>query len=253
MAARAYKVKEVAQLSGVTVRALHHYDAIGLLSPKRRTSAGYRLYGDDDLLRLQQILVYRELGLPLEKIKKILADPDFDSERALVEQRRQLQARVDQTHAMIAAVDVALQTLRGERPMSTKDIFGGFDPSKHEAEAEQRWGDTPAYAESQRRTKGYSEEDWARIKAETDALMKRIAAAHAAGTAATDAAAMDLAEEHRLQIDRFYYPCSHATHEGLGQMYTADPRFTKNLDAYGEGVAAYLSAAIEANARRAED
>ncbi|MCH9684340.1 MAG: MerR family transcriptional regulator [Deltaproteobacteria bacterium] len=252
MAAETYKVKDVARLSGVTVRTLHHYDAIGLLCPTRRTSAGYRLYAQADLLRLQQILVYRELGLPLEKIKMVVSDPQFDARAALVEQRAQLAAKAEQTRDMIRAVDAALRALQGDEDMNTEDLFDGFDPKKYEAEVEQRWGGGAEYAESVRRTKSYSKDDWVRIKAETHDLMQRIAAQHEAGVPPTDPVAMDLAEEHRLQIDRFYYPCSHAMHGNLGQMYTADVRFRDNLDEYGDGVAAFLSAAIEANGQRAE-
>ncbi|MEM9453589.1 MAG: MerR family transcriptional regulator [Myxococcota bacterium] len=250
MAARTYKVKEVARLSGVTVRTLHHYDAIGLLSP-RRTSAGYREYSEADLLRLQQILVHRELGLPLERIRAILADPTHDPRQVLLKQRARLRARVQQTNAMIRAVDAALRALQGEQIVNMKELFDGFDPAEYEDEVKERWGHTKAYAQSTERTRGYSREDWARIKSETDELMQRIAAEVAAGTAPTDEAAMDLAEEHRLQIDRFFYSCSHQMHRNLGQMYMADSRFEQNLDKHGEGVAAFLSAAIEANGDRA--
>ncbi len=124
--------------------------------------------------------------------------------------------------------------------MNAKALFDGFDPSKHEAEVEERWGDTEAYRESRRRTKNYSKEDWVRIKGLDDALMKKLAVAVAAGAAPTDDASMELAEEHREHIDRFYYPCSHAMHENVAQMYTADASFQKNLDAHGQGVAALM-------------
>ncbi len=250
MASGTYKVKEVAELSGVTVRTLHHYDTIGLLSPARRTAAGYRLYDEADLLRLQQILLYRELGLPLEQIKAVMSEPSFDAQSALLEQRRRLAERAQQTQAMLSAVDAALRALRGETTVNANNIFDGFDASKYEAEAKQRWGDTDAYKESTRRTKGYSPEDWERIKGESHDLMQRIAAQLESGAAPTQEAVMDLAEEHRLQIDRFYYPCTHAMHRNLGHMYTADARFEANLDKYGDGVAAFLSAAIAANADR---
>ncbi|MEM6989237.1 MAG: MerR family transcriptional regulator [Myxococcota bacterium] len=252
MAEGRYKVKEVAALSGVTVRTLHHYDTIGLLCPTARTSAGYRLYDDAALLRLHQILVYRELGLALEQIRAVLEDPDYDPVVALAEQRERLVARAEHTQSMIHAVDAALRTLRGERVMNMKEIFDGFDPSEHEAEAKRRWGDTEAYKESARRTKGYSEDDWRRIKAETDDLLRRLAAALAAGVASDSPEAVALAEEHRLQIDRFFYPCSHAMHRNLALMYTADARFEANLDKHGAGVAAFLSAAIQANADASE-
>src|SRR5688572_19997454 len=105
---RTYQVKEVAELSGLTVRALHHYDSIGLLVPSLRTAAGYRLYRADDLLRLQQILIGRELGLPLEQIRQSLDEPSFDRRRALQQQRTALERRAQRYGEMIRAIDVAL-------------------------------------------------------------------------------------------------------------------------------------------------
>ena len=176
-----YKVKEVAELTGLSVRALHHYDAIGLVSPKRRTSAGYRLYTEADLLALQQVLVYRELGLPLERIKQIVNDPAFDRQAAFQEQRRQLEDKLENTHAMLRAVDKALAALKGEPIMDHKELFDGFDPAEYEEEAKERWGDTDAYKESARRTKRYGPEDWKALKAENDEIMSALAELLAAG------------------------------------------------------------------------
>src|SRR5438552_18680098 len=176
MAKRTYLVKEVAALSGVTVRALHHYDELGLLTPSGRSGGGYRLYDDDDLLRLQQILIGRELGLSLEEIRRSLDDPSFDRRRALVAQRAELEKRAQQAQAMLRAVDAAI-ALIDSRPsqdqnqptgetMDMKQIFDGFEPAKFEAEAEQRWGDSDAFKESQKRTARYTKEDWQRLAAE---------------------------------------------------------------------------------------
>jgi|SRR6478609_5351672 len=148
---RTYQVKEVAELSGVSVRALHHYDEIGLLVPKGRTDAGYRLYDDQDLLRLQQIFIGRELGLSLEQIRRSLDDPSVDRKALLRQQRKSLRERAEQAQAMLRAVDRALALIEGET-MDMKRIFDGFEPSKYEAEAEQRWGNSDAFRESKRRT-----------------------------------------------------------------------------------------------------
>lgn len=250
VADKTFKVKEVAELTGLSVRALHHYDAIGLVSPEKRTSAGYRLYTEADLVALQQVLVYRELGLPLERIKQIVNDPAFDRQAAFEDQRRQLEHKLENTHAMLRAVDKALAALKGVPIMNAKELFDGFDPAEYEEEAKERWGDTDAYKESARRTKGYGPEEWKALKAENDEIMSELAKLVVAGGKPTDEAAMDLAERHRLHIDRWFYPCAHAMHRGLGQMYVADERFTQNIDKFGEGVAALLSAAIEANADR---
>lgn len=240
----------MARLAGVTVRSLHHYDQIGLLVPSGRSARNYRLYTDDDLLRLQQILIGRELGLSLEAIRDLLDDPNFDHRRALIEQRAVLQHRISDAHRMIHAIDAALRQLepQGETTMNPKDLFDGFDPQAHEAEANARWGNTSAWAEAQRRTKQYDRATWETIRAEEAEIVAGLAALAAKGVEATDNAARELAERHRLHIDRWYYPCDHAMHQGLAQMYTQDPRFTAHFDKHGEGVATYVSAAIVANA-----
>jgi DNA-binding transcriptional MerR regulator len=237
---RTYKVADVARLSGVSIRALHHYDAIGLLVPTGRTEAGYRLYNDADLLRLQQILIQRELGFPLEEIKRALDDPRFDQRQALVEQRRRLEEKAHALGAMLRAV--------GDT-MEMKELFGGFDPSQYEAEVEQRWGG-PALDESKRRVKGYTGADWKRQQAEQGAIYGEAVAAMQRGIEPTSAGAMDIAERHRLSIDRWFYPCSKATHAGLADMYEADERFRASIDRAGEGLTTFLAAAIRANAAR---
>ena len=128
----AYTVGEFAILAGVSVRTLHHYDAIGLLSPSGRTDAGYRLYGHEELEQLQQILLYRELDLPLDAIARIMVDPGFDRRAALVTQRAQLAARAGRMEAILAAIDAALDALAKGEPMRDADmfeVFGDFDPT----------------------------------------------------------------------------------------------------------------------------
>jgi DNA-binding transcriptional MerR regulator len=251
---RLYQVSQVAELAGVSVRTLHHYDAIGLLAPSARSPAGYRLYDDDDLLRLQQVVIGRELGLSLEDIRRSLDDPGFDRRAALLAQREQLRTRVHRTTAMVDAIDRALALVQETDPMNIdmKQLFDGFDPEQHEDEARERWGGTDAYAASKRRTRSYSRADWERLHAEQAAVYADAAAALAAGTAADADAAMAIAERHRLSIDRWFYPCSHAMHRGLADMYEADERFAANIDKHGAGLTAYLAAAIRANAAKAQ-
>jgi DNA-binding transcriptional MerR regulator len=248
-------VKEVAAMAGVSVRALHHYDDIGLLAPRARSTSGYRLYDEGDLLRLQQILIGRELGLSLEEIRRSLDDPRFDRRAALLSQRAQLEERSRQTGRMIAAIDAALVLLDAPEPkeeeaMDMKSIFDGFDPSQYEAEAKQRWGQTDAYKTSQTRAKSYRKEDWEQIKTEQDAIYADLAAAMTTGKPASGQEAMDVAERHRLSIDRWFYPCSQAMHVGLADMYESDERFAANIDKYGAGLTAYFAEAIRANAKR---
>ncbi len=181
---RTYQVKEVAALSGVSVRALHHYDAIGLLVPRLRSDAGYRLYVDDDLLRLQQIVIGRTLGLSLEAIRRSLDDPGFDRRTALIEQRRALEGRAKQAAAMIRAIDVAIGVLDAEghedavmhapesedmsmsSKVDMKTIFDGFDPDVYAGEARERWAGTKAYEASMTRAKSYGEQEWTAVRDE---------------------------------------------------------------------------------------
>jgi DNA-binding transcriptional MerR regulator len=249
---RTYQVSEVAQITGISVRALHHYDEIGLLVPTGRTGAGYRLYDDDVLLRLQQILIGREQGLALEEIRRLLDDPHFDRREALLAQRRHLQQRVEQAAEMIRAIDAALAILDdgpGEN-MEMKQIFDGFEPSQYEAEVKARWGNTDSYKESVKRTKSYGPLDWERIRAEQASIYADSSAALQAGIAPESVEAMDIAERHRLSIDRWFYPCTFAIHTGLADGYEADCRFAENIDKFGAGLTPFLAAAMRANARR---
>jgi DNA-binding transcriptional MerR regulator len=240
----------LARLAGVTVRTLHHYDAIGLLSPKRRSGKGYRLYGADDLLRLQQIMIRRELGMSLEQIQLALDDPDFDLRTALLEQRTAIEARRQRSEDMLRNIDAALAALEQpqETTMNMRELFDGFDPADYEQEAEQRWGSSEAWAESKRRTKQYGPEDWKQMKAEADAINRELAQLLQSGAPPDGEAARALAERHRLHIDRWFYPCGPSMHVGLGHMYVADERFAANYEKYAVGLTAYLAAAIEANA-----
>jgi MerR family transcriptional regulator, thiopeptide resistance regulator len=255
---RTYQVKEVARIAGVSVRALHHYDEIGLLAPSGRTQAGYRLYSEDDLLRLQQILIGRELGLPLEEIKRSLDDPSFDRRAALEKQRKELASRAERAVAMLRAVDAALAASRNEggetmKEMSKEEIaalFDGFDPSRYEDEVEERWGKTDAYAEAARRTSKYTKADWERYKAESHQIMSDAAKLFGSGVAFDCDDAMAVAERHRLSMDRWFYPCAPEMHAGLADMYEADARFAESIDRYAAGLTAWWSSAIRANARR---
>lgn len=252
---RWYQVREVAALSGVTVRALHHYDAIGLLVPSGRTTAGYRLYDDHDLLRLQQILLGRELGLSLEAIRRSLDDPAFDRRGALLAQRAELAARAARTAQLLRAIDAALTVIE-ETDMSTVDIrqiFDGFDPTDHAAEAQQRWGGTEAHRTSMRRTRRYTEADWRALRDEQAAIYAAAAAALAAGVRPEEPPAMDVAERHRQSIDRWFYACSAKLHAGLADLWEADPRFAASIDKHGAGLTRFLAAAVRANAVRGSD
>ncbi|WP_328955769.1 MerR family transcriptional regulator [Kitasatospora purpeofusca] len=246
-------VGAVARIAKVTVRTLHHYDEIGLLSPRGRTPAGYRRYDEADLGRLQRILFYRELGFPLEEIAAVLDDDSVSPSEHLRRQHQLLTDRIAHLQKLAAAVEHAMEAEKMGiqlTPEEKFELFGEHYREEWETEAEQRWGSTGAWAESQRRTGGYGKADWERIKAEGDALNARLVEAFTAGEPADGGPATGLAEEHRQQITGNFYECGHEMHCCLAEMYVADPRFTAVYEQLAPGLARWLHDAILANAAR---
>jgi len=250
-----YTVGAVARLAGVSVRSLHHYHQIGLLSPSGRSAAGYRIYSLGDLKRLQQILFYRALGFPLSDIAEILADPGQDAHAHLRRQHRLLREQITRRQDMLAAIEKELEAAKmgiALTPEEQLEIFGTTKVTGEWAEeAEQRWGDTEAWAQSQRRAAAYTKQDWLDIQAEAGAINREYVAAMEAGIPAGDPRAADLAERHRQHISRWFYDCTHDMHRGLAEMYLADERFTQNYDRMAPGLARYVHDAMLANASRA--
>src|SRR4051794_1371757 len=186
-------VGEVAALAGVTVRTLHHYDQIGLLSPSGRTAAGYRQYAPADLDRLHRVLLYRELGFPLEEVATLHDDPSADPEAHLRRQHRLLRDRLGRTSDMIAAVEKEMEARAmgiSLTPEERFEVFGEQDPAQYEAEASQRWGETDAYAQSKRKTAAYTKDDWVQILAEGGDIERRFADAMRSGAAPDSPEAM---------------------------------------------------------------
>jgi DNA-binding transcriptional MerR regulator len=250
MSMNTYTVSQVSRMAHVTVRTLHHYDEIGLLTPSQRSQSGYRQYTDADLQRLQQILLFKQLGFALDAIQSLIDEPAASRKAALLAQRATLQGELTRTHAVIRAIETALTVLEETGDMSNEKIFDGFDEFDHAQyadEAKERWGETDAYKESARRAKRYSKEDWQRMKAEMDAVHNGMAALMRAGKATNDPEVTALAEKHRLHIDRWFYPCNHQMHQALGDMYIADPRFTATYENISPGLAQFMRDAIAAN------
>jgi MerR family transcriptional regulator, thiopeptide resistance regulator len=243
-------VGEVARLAGVTVRALHHWEAEGVLVPSGRTPAGYRVYAEADLTRLARVLVYRDLGFSLEETARLLDEPGDELE-ALRRQERLLAdriARLQQVAALVRTTREARTMGITLRPDEIAEVFGDDDPTRYAEEAADRWGETDAYAESARRTSSYSKEDWVRVRAEGEAVERRFAELLAAGAPADGPEAVAVAEEHQAHISRSYYACDDAAHLGLADLYEADERFAVHYEAVAPGLAAYVVAAIRARA-----
>lgn len=240
-------VGEVSELSGVTVRTLHHYDEIGLLSPSGRSEAGYRLYSRADLQRLQEILGWRALGFELAEIRELLSEPSHDRIRALRGQLELVTAERARLAAIATMIDDALNAHDTGTVIKEAAMFKGMHDA-HQQEAQERWGDTDAYKESQRRTARYGKDEWREIHAQARTNEARIVELMRTGEPADGKAARAAAEELRLHIDRWFYPCSHEMHRGLGEMYLSDPRFRDHYEAREPGLAQYVRDAIVANA-----
>lgn len=238
-------VKQVSRLTGVSVRALHHYDAIGLLKPTKVTEAGYRLYDDTALRRLQTILLFRELEFPLKEIGRILDSPNFDPALALAQQIRLLELRREHLDDLISHARLLQKS--GGMIME----FSAFDKTKLEAyaaEAKEKWGGTDAYKEYAQKTKGQSEDRQQAAVAGLMGIFAELGAIRTADPAGEEA--QTLVEKLRGFITANFYTCTPQILLSLGQMYVAGDEMTANIDAAGgEGTAAFANKAIEAYCR----
>lgn len=254
MEAQEYTVGVVAELAGVSVRTLHHYDEIGLLEPTGRNAAGYRIYSADDLRVLHRILFYRELDFDLDTIGAILADPARTDVDRLNEQRRLLTARMERHRAMLASIDRELNARSLGLTLTPKErleVFGSTRLEDGAARAEQRWGGSDLWRQRQERASRYSADDWHEIRGEQSAIHQRLLDAMRTGVPATDPAVMDLAEEHRRHLHRRFHDCDHDTHRALAASYLANERVGLNFDDVAPGLSRYVHDAIVANADRA--
>lgn len=242
-----YKVKEVSEITGVSIRMLHHYDKIGLLRPTAISNAGYRLYDDKDLELIQQILIYRELDFSLKEIKDILNNNNLDLKKLLKLQKQLIIDKRDKLNKIVETIENTIKNMEGEIIMEKKGMFEGFDIEKHnklyEDEVEKKYGESDAYKESKKKTSKYSKEDWNNIMEEIDELYKSLA--ELKNRDVSDERVQELVHSWRMLITKNFYNCSIEIFSGLADMYIYDERFTKNIDKYGEGFTNFLSEAMK--------
>ncbi len=239
-----FTVKQMAKMAGVSARTLHYYDEIGLLRPRRNPDNGYRLYGRTAVLRLQQILFLRELGLSLEEIQALLDRPDYNLLQALQGHRQALLARQERLERLIGTVERTISYLKGSIEMESKQLFEGFSEEKqkeYEEEARQRWGDTDAYRESQRRWKSYTDDDKRKIGEEGEAAYRAILAAMPYGPASPQAQE-GIARWH--QHLRYFYEPTQEILLGLAEMYNDHPDFAATFQRIHPELAAFMRDAI---------
>ena len=234
-------VHEVSEMTGVSVRTLHHYDAIGLLKPAEVTQAGYRLYDDGSLKRLHSILFFRELQFTLKEIKDILDDPGYDPQKALDQQIRLLELQRERIDRIIKR---AKNMKKGDTVMGF-DIFDHKEIEQYKQEAKEKWGGTEAYKESEQKTAGRTAEQESGI---AEGLMDAFRVlGELRELPPEDPAVQDKVAQLQQYITDHYYTCTKEILKGLGQMYACDERFRENIDqAAGEGTAEFASRAIAA-------
>ena len=234
-------IKEFAEFTQVSVRTLHYYDEIGLLVPAFVDEhTGYRYYNEGSLLRMQEILFYRELDFSLKSIREIISSPHYDKTAALAEQKHLLTLKKERLERLIAAVNDAMKGNNVMREFDNREF------EKYKAEATEKWGHTEAFKEHTKKTKSYDKNKWSTLTDGMNDILAEFAQCMKTGDAPDSSEPQALA--HKLQgfITDNHYTCTKEILAGLGQMYVADERFKANIDKHAEGTAEYISQAIEA-------
>lgn len=240
-----YTIKQVADLAHISVRTLHYYDQIGLLEPAGIEKNGYRRYEEADLAKLQQILFFRELDMPLQEIKKIISNKAFDQKAVLEDQRRLLELERQRLSKLIKTITTTINHMNKKSTISNQDLYEGFDREEMAAyatEAKERWGHTEAYKQSQERTKHWTKEDYKRISEEGNAFTQTIADAMPKGI--DDTGVQELIQKHYDAI-KVFYDCGLGMYQQLGAMYIQDERFKAYYEKFAPGLAQFMKEAID--------
>lgn len=239
-----FTVKQLSKLAGVTPRTLHHYDAIGLLKPSRVGANGYRYYGEESLLQLQQILFYRELEMPLEEIKEIVGRRDFDVLSALESHKDELKKRIERLNVLLSTVDNTINHVKGKKMMSDKSLFEGFseaEQEKYAEEAAQRW-DAKTVRASNKKWKSYPDAEKKKILAEGNTLYTDLAAVMSKGAASKDVQAVVVRWHKHMQ---YFWSPNDDQLLGLADLYNDDPRFKANYEKVHPGLAEFMREAVK--------
>ena len=239
------QIKEFAEFTGVSVRTLHYYDEIGLLTPAFVDKiTGYRFYDENSLIRMQEILFYRELDFSLKSIKEILLSPNYDKEKALKEQKHLLTLKKERLERLISAIDGAV---KGENIMKA---FDNSEFEKYKTEAQEKWGQTDAYKEHEEKTKNYSKQKWNDLAEDMNCIMTEFSLCMKNDNTPDSEDAQNLVKNLQNHITENYYLCTDQILAGLGQMYVGDERFKKNIDKHADGTAEFVCEAIKIYCRK---
>jgi DNA-binding transcriptional MerR regulator len=242
----AYSVKELADLAGVSTRTLHYYDEIGLLPPSATESNSYRSYDQAAVLRLQQILFYKELGLSLKEIKSMMDTPDYDIVSSLEVHKKDLEQKAGRILDMLDTIEKTIMHAKGDQLMSDADLFKGFDEAQqeqYEKEVVKRWGsDNPAYLQSKQRWGSYSDERKGEILGEMQAITLGLVEHIEKGPADPDVQEL-VVRQHRWV--NLFWDCGYEQFEALGQGYATDPKFSTMYQDYHPDLPEFFYKAIQ--------
>ncbi len=238
-----YTVQKLAILAGVSVRTLHHYDEIGLLKPARVERNGYRFYTEPELLKLQQILFFRELDFPLSDIQRILSNPKFDMTKALEEQKSEIEKKKKRLTSLMMTIDKTIKKIKKEITMQDEELYNSFKEheAKYEDEVKEKWGNTDAYKQSKERMAKMSKDDIINLKKGADIFMQEVVANMKFGP--TSPEFQKLVDSSYNNLRTFYEP-NLEMFRGLANMYVDDPRFTAYYEKYAPGLAVFMRDAM---------
>jgi DNA-binding transcriptional MerR regulator len=239
-----YTVNQLAKLAGISVRTLHHYDQMGILEPSRIKNNGYRFYEEKELLKLQQILFFKELDFPLIEINKIINNPYFDMEKALKDQKKLIELKKERLNSLIKTINKTIKKINKKNIMKDEELYDGLDKEKMEEyakEAKERWGNTDAYKQSQERTKNWTKEDYRKLAEDGDKWMKNFALQMNHGPKSK--IVQELIDQHYNSLRTFYEP-NLQMYRGLADMYVNDPRFTAYYEKYAKGLSRFMRDAM---------
>lgn len=244
-----YTIKKVADMAGVSVRTLHHYDNIELLNPEISKDNGYRMYSGADIERLQQILFFRELDFSLEEIKSIIDSPGFDRKNALATHKEILMKKRERLDDLINTVDKTIDSIERGIDMSKEEMLNSFDMTdieehqkKYAQEVKEKYGSSNAYKESQEKTSRYTKEDWTRVMGGANEIQIRIA--ELMDKNPDDEEVQIVIGEWRQHITDNFYSCTIEIFRGLGDMYVYDERFKANYEKIRPGLAEFMRDAM---------
>lgn len=239
-----YTIHNLAKLAGVSVRTLHYYDEIGLLSPANIQKNGYRQYEEPQLIRLQQILFFRELDFELAEIKEILNRPNYSVIGALDEQKKMIELKRKRLDKLITTITTTITTMQNNQPIKGDELYDAFkddDVKQYQAEVKERWGNTEAYKQSTAKIAKMTKDEMAKLKEDGKKFTQKLADTMDLPVDSPEAQA--LVAEHYKGI-QFFYDCPTEMYRNLGKMYVDDPRFTAYYDTFRPGLAVWLRDAI---------